>query len=308
MKVAIRPRWGFTLIELLVVISIIGILATLILGAVSKAKAKAHSIQCMSNLRQNALGFKIAIDNDQGRLHHGYRPEPIWTRENYLATSQGEWWAKTWGVEAQGSVCPAAPVRLQKDRVPSPYGPVPWYPGAYNAAWVVESPYLNGWWGWWGYWQVSPRERTARRAGGYAPNNWLACGGWWGGNDPFRNQVFRIEGDIRQPSNTPLFADGIHWWFGGGNWFGPQAVDLPALNLAIGGMPGPPWGMGSFTIPRHGSRPFKVSTNHNPALKLPGAINVAFYDGHVETVKLDRLWQLSWHKEYRAPAKRPGLK
>jgi prepilin-type processing-associated H-X9-DG protein len=26
--------------------------------------------------------------------------------------------------------------------------------------------------------------------------------------------------------------------------------------------------------------------------KLPGAINVAFYDGHAELMKLDRLWQL----------------
>ena len=41
--------------------------------------------------------------------------------------------------------------------------------------------------------------------------------------------------------------------------------------------------------------------------RLPGAINVSFYDGHVETVKLERLWSLHWHKNYRPPAKRPGL-
>jgi hypothetical protein len=40
---------------------------------------------------------------------------------------------------------------------------------------------------------------------------------------------------------------------------------------------------------------------------LPGAINVASYDGHVETVKLERLWKLYWHKNWAAPAKRPGL-
>jgi prepilin-type processing-associated H-X9-DG protein len=45
----------------------------------------------------------------------------------------------------------------------------------------------------------------------------------------------------------------------------------------------------------------------NPQNKLPGAINMSFYDGHVEQVKLDRLWSLDWHKDYVAPLKRPGL-
>ena len=65
--------------------------------------------------------------------------------------------------------------------------------------------------------------------------------------------------------------------------------------------------MGLFAIPRHGSPSDKVSTNHPPNLPLPGAINVAFFDGHVEQVKLDRLWQLTWHRDYRPPDKRPGL-
>jgi hypothetical protein len=30
-------------------------------------------------------------------------------------------------------------------------------------------------------------------------------------------------------------------------------------------------------------------------------------DGHGELVKLDRLWQLYWHKDYQPPARRPGL-
>jgi len=65
--------------------------------------------------------------------------------------------------------------------------------------------------------------------------------------------------------------------------------------------------MSMFTIPRHGSRPSRVPLNHLPAAKLPGAINVSFYDSHVEQVKLERLWQLYWHKGYVPPVKRPGL-
>ena len=124
-------------------------------------------------------------------------------------------------------------------------------------------------------------------------------------------QVFRIEGDVRHPSQTPLFADGAgRWWgwFGGGYWQGPRATDMPASNLASGVFPGPPWSMAGFTIPRHGSRPSKVPTNYPGSSRLPGAINVAFYDGHVETARLERLWSFYWHKDYVPPAKRPGLR
>src|SRR5437879_687045 len=106
-----------------------------------------------------------------------------------------------------------------------------------------------------------------------------------------------------------FFADGVNhgWWWSSGSGLGPRATDPPAINLAIGGLPGPPYGMGAFTIPRHGSRPSKIPINHQPQDRMPGAINVSFYDGHVETVPLERLWDLSWHRDYVAPAKRPGL-
>ncbi len=86
-----------------------------------------------------------------------------------------------------------------------------------------------------------------------------------------------------------------------------QTGDLPATDLIRGTAEMQLGGINTLTIPRHGNRPNPVPTNWPRNQKLPGAINVALCDGHVQSVKLDDLWQLYWSADWVPPAKRPGL-
>ena len=65
-------RSAFTLVELLVVIGIVGILASLLLPALSRAQSKAQGVACLNQLRQLALANLLYADDFHGRLPYNY--------------------------------------------------------------------------------------------------------------------------------------------------------------------------------------------------------------------------------------------
>jgi prepilin-type processing-associated H-X9-DG protein len=148
-------------------------------------------------------------------------------------------------------------------------------------------------------------SQAATIPGSYAINGWLAVNHT--PLDTFSQYFYQKEADIRFPASTPLFQDAT-WYF-----VFPLETDptLSPANLYTGyngHRSGCLHAMGLCLIDRHGglaagAAPTAVPYSSGQA--LPGMINMAFADNHAEIVKLNNLWNYTWHLNWAAPKPHP---
>ncbi len=267
-----RASRGFTLIELLVVISIIALLIGVLLPALGAARRTARNIQCLSILRQMAMGYVMyANEYKQWTV-------PVWdvtqTSDSVFAETGGVYWPENkdfgrfvakddaefgsgWDI---GWVCPEAEAALE-GRDPAPVDPATSQP-------IVNNTRID-----WSYGVHMTTPDTF--ASGAVPVE-------------FRNFVL-VDGnrvgvfgsypldDIKDASGLVAMGDSASMWFRAGNtglWKG-EVYEKYNNGVQPNGI-----------APRHFAPDVSDPGGSNP---IKGNNNFFFFDGHAASLGFDEI-------------------
>jgi len=261
---ASKHRRAFTLVELLVVIGIIGLLISILLPTIGKAKQAANSSNCLANLRgwMQAITTYSTENKNRYWIDWGNHPpagsgQGTWMRELSIyyrnldrfrlcpsaADTTGTYGSATF--QAWGPIAPSQGFLF----VPSDFG-------SYGLNhWINDLPktglFVNGW--------RNRPDLQWRRAGGHKGKSAEApvigdCE-WYGGN-PFDYASGLTPGAV------PAVENALYKRYYGANMW---AYD-----------------MARFAMNRHAR-----------------GINMAFEDGSVRATPKPDLWKLHWHKSFR---------
>jgi prepilin-type N-terminal cleavage/methylation domain-containing protein len=153
----VRSRSGLTLVELLAVLLIVGILATLLTGVISKLPGAADRVRCTSNLKTLHVALQNYMEDHDG----------VWPQEPRNLNLQNaadlakfeDWWIKElkpYGVSESGWQCPGVrrlgKLQSNSDRpqprvhyMPTMFDKTPWKANQHaTQPWVVETGDVHG--------------------------------------------------------------------------------------------------------------------------------------------------------------------
>jgi prepilin-type N-terminal cleavage/methylation domain-containing protein/prepilin-type processing-associated H-X9-DG protein len=287
----LHVRKAFTLVELLVTIAVIAILAALLLPALAGAKLQGQQTQCVSNLKQIGLAQRLYYDD------YGYF-STVWQGTFDPGDASWHWLLLVpYGLGGRVDLCPSATDTNGQGFEEGSSTTVPF-------AYSVELGWGDAGHAWIFSWLAhSVNELNSTQPftnqlfnGSYALNSWLSLPT---GSTPLGPPGHPVAPPGPQfaktgpphPAQTPVFLDDSL------PAEAPNSTNLPSGDLLVG-----------FPIARHGAKPAAAAPQQwNISQRMPGMIDVSFFDGHVEKSQLENLWNYYWSVDWVVPNPRPGL-
>jgi len=259
-----NSKKAFTLIELLVVISIIALLLAILMPSLQRVKQQAQSVVCKTRLRQMATAMVMYCEDNDGKVMAvGWHDE----------VEAGDYWFS----QLKPYLGLSSNAQFDDDEAMAV--------GFCPSTKVQQPPYsLDGtakkcW-----RWQYAPGSVFE---GSYGINLWTTVYIGNSNGDTF-NEMPAYRGMFwgyrlaSVPGRVPVFGDCN--WVGNFARSDDERPKEGGYNSETGAYP---FEAGSSNVGRY------YLDRHNMA------INMAFADGHIETLSLEKLWKIKWSKSFK---------